>query len=173
MLHYISAQMLVGFAGAALVYYYFKAQFSVVDPTLAHTAGIFTTFPAVPQFMPGFMSEIIATAILLFAILAIVEHFNSEKAGWLAPFAIGALIVGIGMSFGGMDGYAINPARDLSPRLFITLMGFQHTGLLDGSYVWLMVFGSLIGEPIGAWLYRYTLGKKPTLYATDSESYKP
>ena len=167
MFHYIVAQMLGGFVGAALVYYYFKTELVVVDPLLTHTANIFTVFPALPQFMPAFMSEIIATAILLFGILAIVEHFNSEKAGWLAPFAIGGLIVGIGMSFGGMDGYAMNVARDFSPRVFTALMGFQHNGLTDGSYVWLMVFGSLIGGPIGALLYNFTVGQKPTLYKTD------
>lgn len=173
MLHYISAQMIGAFIGAAVVYYFYQAKFALVDPTLSHSAGIFTTFPAVPQFFPGFMAEIIATAILLFGILAIVEHFNDEKAGWLAPFAVGALIIAIGMSFGGMHGYAMNPARDLSPRIFITLLHFQNNGLTDGSTAWIApVFGSLIGGPIGALLYNATIGRKPTLYKTDSESYK-
>jgi len=167
--HYVLAQMCGGFVGAALVYYFYQAKFALVDPTLAHSASVFTTFPAVPQFMPGFMAEVIATAILLFGILAIVEHFNNEKAGWLAPFAIGALIVAIGMSFGGMHGYAMNPARDLSPRVFIALIGFQHNGLTEGSTIWMApVFGSLLGACIGAWLYGLTLGQKPTLYKTDS-----
>lgn len=173
MFHYILAQMLGGFVGAVVVYYFYQAKIALVDPTLSHSAGIFTTFPAVPQFMPGFMAEIIATAILLFGILAIVEHFNNEKAGWLAPFAIGSLIVAIGMSFGGMHGYAMNPARDFSPRLFITLMHFQNNGLSNGSNAWIApVFGSLIGGPIGAWLYNLTIGLKPSLYKTDAESYK-
>ena len=165
--------MLGAFAGAALVFYFYRAKFMLVDPTLSHSAGIFTTFPAVPGFMPGFMAEVIATAILLFGILAIVEHFNSEKAGWLAPFAIGALIVAIGMSFGGMHGYAMNPARDFSPRLFIALMHFQNNGLTQGSTIWIApVLGSLIGGTLGAFLYNMTLGQKPSLYKTDSQSYE-
>lgn len=167
--HYVVAQMLGAFVGAALVYYFYQAKFHLVDPTFAHTAGIFTTFPAVPQFMPGFMAEVIATALLLFGILAIVEHFNNEKAGWLAPFAIGGLIVAIGMAFGGMHGYAMNPARDLSPRIFVTLMGFKNTGLGQGSIVWMApVFGSLIGAVLGAVLYHLTVGLKPTLFKTDA-----
>lgn len=158
---FISAQMIGGFIGAALVYFFYSAKFQQVDPTLAHSAGIFTTFPAIStSFMPGFMAEIIATAILMFAILAIVENFITDKAGFLAPFAVAALIVGIGMSFGGMHGYAMNPARDFSPRLFVTLMEFQHTGLGGGSWIWAApVFGSLIGAPLGAWLFDLTLAK--------------
>lgn len=158
---FISAQMIGGFIGAALVYFFYSAKFQQVDPSLAHSAGIFTTFPAITtSFMPGFMAEIIATAILMFAILAIVENFINDKAGFLAPFAVAALIVAIGMSFGGMHGYAMNPARDFSPRLFVTLMGFQHTGLGGGSWIWAApVFGSLIGAPLGAWLFDLTLAK--------------
>lgn len=159
---FISAQMIGGFLGAALVYFFYAAKFQQVDPTLAHSAGIFTTFPAITtSFMPGFMAEIIATAILMFAILAIVENFINDKAGFLAPFAVSALIVAIGMSFGGMHGYAMNPARDFSPRLFTALMGFQHNGLTDGSWIWAApVFGSLIGAPLGAWLFDLTLAKR-------------
>lgn len=167
--HYIVAQMAGAFVGSALVYYFYAAKIAAVDPHLSSSSGIFTTFSALPLFWPCFMAEVIAAAILLFSILAIVEHFNKEKAGWLSPFAIGGLIVAIGMSFGGMHGYAMNPARDLSPRLFITLMHFQNTGLLHGATDWIApVFGSLIGAVIGAGLYHLTLGQKPRLYKTDN-----
>ena len=134
---YILAQMLGAFVGAAIVYYFYQAKFAEVDPTLSHTAGIFTTFPAVTAFMPGFMAEVIATAILMFGILAIVDHCTADKAGFLAPFGVAALIVAIGMSFGGMHGYAMNPARDFSPRLFTALVGFSNNGLSGGSTIWL------------------------------------
>jgi glycerol uptake facilitator protein len=160
--HYITGQMLGGFIGAAIVYYFYQAKFAIVDPGLANSAGIFTTFPAVPGFIPGFMAEIIATAILMFGILAIVENFLNDKAGWIAPFAVAALIVAIGMSFGGMHGYAMNPARDLSPRIFIAILGFANNGLTNGSCIWLApVLGSMIGAPIGAILFDITLGNKP------------
>ena len=161
MLHYIPAQMLGGFIGAALVYAFYAAKFALVDPEHLHTAGIFTTFPAVPQYWPGFLAELIATAVLMFSILAIIEYYVHEKAGWFSPFIIGVLIVGIGMSLGGMHGYAMNPARDLSPRIFVALMGFQNNGLVGGSLIWTQaVLGSLIGGPLGALIYEYTLGVK-------------
>lgn len=159
---YVTAQMIGGFLGALIVYIFFYAKFMEVDPTLSHSAGIFTTFPAITSnFMPGFMAEIIATAILMFAILAIVDHFTHEKAGFLSAFAVAALIVGIGMSFGAMHGYAMNPARDFSPRLLTAILGFHNNGLTDGSTIWMApVFGSLIGAPIGAFLYDLTLSVK-------------
>lgn len=160
-LHYITAQMIGGFLGAALVYYFYMAKFAIIDPGLIHSAGIFTTFPAMNTFMPGFMAEIIATAILMFGILAIVEHFTADKASWLAPFAVALLIVAIGMSLGGMHGYAMNPARDLSPRLFTVFMGFTNNGFSGGSHIWLApVLGSLIGAPLGAFTYDFTVGRK-------------
>lgn len=158
--HYVIAQMLGGFVGALIVYYFYSAKLILVDPGLTHSAGIFATFPAVPQFMPGLMAEIIPTAILLFGILSIVENYTHDKAIYLAPFAVGGLIVAIGMSFGGMHGYAMNPARDLSPRLMTVMLGFKNNGFSDGSHIWLApVLGSLIGGPLGAILYDLTLGK--------------
>lgn len=159
---FIVAQMLGGFIGAALVYIFYHAKFMIVDPTLSHSANIFTTFPGIENtFMPGFLAEIIATTILVFGILSIVEHFSIDNAGFLASFAVSALVVAIGMSFGAMHGYAMNPARDFSPRLFITLIGFTHNGLTDGSFIWAApVFGSVIGAIAGAILFDITLAKK-------------
>lgn len=154
---YIVAQMLGGFLGATIVYYFYQAKFAITDPTLAHSAGIFSTFPAVSAFMPSLMAEVIATAILMFGILAIVEHF-SNGARFLAPFAVAALIVGIGMSFGGMHGYAMNPARDFSPRLLTAMLGFKNNGLTDHSQIWIVpILGPLIGGPLGAFLYDFTI----------------
>ena len=169
MAHYMAAQMLGGALGAALAFIFYHAKFMLVDPSLSHTADIFTTFPAVPQFFPSLLSEIMATAALLFGILAIVEHFATEQAGWMAPAAIGALIVAIGMGLGGMHGYGMNPARDLSSRIFITLAGFKNTGLLD-SNIWLASpLGAMIGGPLGAILYTYTIGKHQTQFKTDPQ----
>ncbi len=161
--HYLIGQMLGGFIGAYLVYYFYQAKLLIVDPNLIHSAGIFATFPAVNLFMPSLMSEIIATAVLLFGILAIVEHFNNDKAVFLAPFAVSLLIVGIGMALGGMHGYAMNPARDFSPRLLTAIIGFKQNGLNDGSNIWIVpVIGPLIGGPVGALIYDLTIAKKHT-----------
>ena len=95
---YVTAQMLGGFLGALFVYIFYYAKFKEFDPTLSHTAGIFATFPAITNsFMPGFLAEIIATAILMFAILAIVDNFTHEKVAAFIPFAVSALIVGMVM----------------------------------------------------------------------------
>jgi len=164
---YAPAQMLGGFCGAALVYFFYSAKLKLMDPGLIHSAGIFTTFPAVPGFLPSFMAELIATGVLLFTILAITDHFHQEKSPYLpylAPFSIGLLIMGIGMSLGGMHGYAMNPARDLSPRIFIALMGFKNNGLTQHSLIWIpTILGSLLGGPIGAVLYQMSIGQRPKI----------
>ncbi len=153
--------MLGGFTGAAIVYYFYQAKFAIVDPDLSKFAGIFSTFPAVPGFLPSLMAEIIATAILMFGIMAIVDNFMYDKATYLAPFAIATLIVAIGMSFGGMHGYAMNPARDFSPRLFTAIMHFKNNGLTDGSGIWVIgVIGPLLGGPLGTFIYDLTLKPK-------------
>ena len=158
---YMLAQMVGAFLGALIVYYFYQAKFVMVDPQLTHSAGIFTTFPVSKAFIPAMMSEIIASAVLLFGILAIVDHFIHDSAPFLAPFAVAMLVVGIGMSFGGMHGYAMNPARDFSPRLLTALLGFKNNGLTDGSTIWAQaILGSLIGGPIGAFLYDFTIGRK-------------
>ena len=160
--YYIASQMLGAFLGAAIVYYFYHTKLLVVDPTLSHSSEIFATFPAMPNdYFASVMSELIGTAILMFGILAIIEHFTEENAPFLVPAAVALLVVAIGASFGGMHGYGINPARDFSPRLLITLLDFQNNGLTDGSLVWTQVIiGSLIGGPLGAILYDLTVGKK-------------
>jgi glycerol uptake facilitator protein len=159
--YYIMAQMLGGFLGALIVYIFYYAKFQQVDPGLTHSAAVFTTFPALSNtFMPGFIAEIIASFILMFAILSISDHFALTPQSFFVPFAVAGLIVGIGMSFGGMHGYAMNPARDFSPRLLVYLLGFKNTGL-DNSYIWLApVLGSIIGAIFGAIVFDKTLANK-------------
>jgi glycerol uptake facilitator protein len=158
---YILAQMIGGFVGALIVYIFFKAKIMLIDPQLTNSAGIFTTFPAINDFYSGFFAEVIASSLLIFGILSIVEHFNQDKAGFLAPFAVSALIVAIGMSLGAMHGYAMNPARDFSPRLLVTILGFKHNGLNDGSMVWITpVVAPVLGTIIGTFIYDITLKPK-------------
>jgi glycerol uptake facilitator protein len=155
---YITAQMLGGFIGSLIVYIFFRAKFLIIDPTLVNTASIFTTFPAINDFYSGFFAEVIATALLMFCILNIVENFNTDKATFLTPFAVSALIIAIGMSLGAMHGYAMNPARDFSPRVLISLLGFKNNGLTNGSFIWVTpVIGPIIGAIIGTFIYDITL----------------
>lgn len=161
--HYMTAQFAGAFTGAALVFAVFYAKWITFDPELAGTAGIFSTFPAVPGFWPGFFDQVVGTALLVGLILAVVDKFNAPPGANLAPLVIGLIVVAIGISFGGMNGYAINPARDLGPRLFSVLAGFQNNGLTSGPSVWLPpVLGPFLGGTIGALIYDFTIGRALT-----------
>ena len=148
---YSLAQTAGAFAGAAMVFGNYRPAFERADPGLERTAGIFTTFPAFPTApAAGFLDQIVGTALLLFLILAVVEH----APDWVQPLMIGLIVVAIGVSFGSMHGYAINPARDFGPRIFTVIAGFSNNGLTDGSGVWWVpIAGPLIGGPLGAALY--------------------
>ncbi len=78
----------------------------------------------------------IGTGLLLLFIFAITDEFNMPPGANLAPLMVGLVVVAIGMSFGGMHGYAINPARDFGPRLFTVVAGFRNNGITDGSRIW-------------------------------------
>jgi glycerol uptake facilitator protein len=153
-LPYSIAQTAGAFCAAALVFWNYHPAFLKVDPGLEHTAGIFTTFPAFPEFLSaGFIDQVIGTALLLLLIFAITDERNQPPAN-LQPLLIGLVVVAIGMAYGGLHGYAINPARDFGPRLFSALAGFKNNGLTDGPSVWWVpVVAPLIGGLIGGGLY--------------------
>jgi glycerol uptake facilitator protein len=154
-LPYSIAQTAGAFVAAAIVYWnYHPAFLKAAASGLTDTAGIFTTFPAfADQPSAGLLDQIIGTALLLLLIFAITDERNQPPAN-LAPILIGLVVVVIGMSFGGMHGYAINPARDFGPRLFTVLAGFKKNGLTDGSLVfWVPIVGPLIGGILGALVY--------------------
>jgi glycerol uptake facilitator protein len=154
---YSLAQTAGAFAAAALVYWNYLPAFRQVDPQLEHTAGVFTTFPAFPALpQAGFLDQMIGTGLLVLLIFAITDEFNMPPGSNLAPLMIGLVVVAIGMSFGGMHGYAINPARDFGPRLFTVIAGFRNNGLTDGDRVWWVpVAAPLIGGLAGAALYDF------------------
>jgi glycerol uptake facilitator protein len=156
-LPYSIAQTAGAFVAAALVYWNYLPAFRQMDPQLERTAGVFTTFPAFPAVLQaGFLDQVIGTALLLLLILAITDEFNAPPGANLAPLMIGLVVVAIGISFGGMHGYPINPARDLGPRLFITLAGFRNNGLTDGARIWWVpVVAPLVGGLVGAALYDF------------------
>ena len=152
---YWIAQTAGAFVAAAIVYWNYRPQFHLVDPGLDHTAGVFTTFPAFPmQLSAGLLDQTIGTALLLFMILAITDERNQVPGANLTPVLIGAIVVAIGMGFGGLHGFAINPARDFGPRLFTVAAGFKNNGLTDGGFVfWVPIVGPLLGGIIGAAAY--------------------
>ncbi|MEK7404031.1 MAG: MIP/aquaporin family protein [Acidobacteriota bacterium] len=155
LLPYSLAQTAGAFLGAALVFSNYRLMFLKADPQLERTAGIFTTFPALPGApAAGFLDQVLGTALLLLLVLAITDERNQAPGANLTPLLIGLVVVAIGVSFGALHGYAINPARDLGPRLLTVLAGFKNNGLTDGTHVWWVpIAGPLLGGVLGAWLY--------------------
>jgi len=154
---YSIAQTAGAFFAAALVYRNYLPAFHQFDPDLLRTAGVFTTFPTFPALLQaGFLDQVIGTGLLLLLILAITDELNMPPGANLAPLMIGLVVVAIGMSFGGMHGYAINPARDFGPRLFTAVSGFRNNGLTDGPRVWWVpVVAPLLGGLLGAAVYDF------------------
>jgi glycerol uptake facilitator protein len=160
-LPYMLAQVAGAFAGAALVYINYLPAFRVFDPELSKTATIFATAPTFPDlWWHGLFDQIIGTAFLLGLVLAITDPDNLPIPMWFQPVLIGLVVVAIGISWGGMHGYAINPARDLGPRLFTLVAGFRNVGF-DGPAWWVPIVGPLLGGLLGAIVY--DLGIRPFL----------
>ena len=151
---YSIAQIAGAFVAAAVVFWNYHPAFLRADPQLDHTAGVFTTFPAFPEILSaGLLDQIIGTALLLMMIFAITDERNQPPAV-LTPLMIGLVVVVVGMSFGGMHGYAINPARDFGPRLLTVVAGFKNNGLTDGPLVfWVPIVGPIVGGLIGGFVY--------------------
>ena len=158
---YSLAQIFGAFMAALIVFVNYYFQILKVDPDLTKTAGIFTTFPAERgHLIMGLFDQILGTFLLLFLILCAVDYFKKAKAEHLSPIVIGLIVVAIGMSFGGMFGYAINPARDFGPRLMTVMVGYSNNGLTDGTFIFLVpIIGPIIGGVLGAFAYDHTVAK--------------
>lgn len=169
-LPYSLAQTAGAFCAAAMVYWNYLPAFHKVDPLLERTAGVFTTFPAFPSLpQAGFLDQLLGTALLLLLIFAITDEFNAPPGANLAPLMIGLVVVAIGMSFGGMHGYPINPARDLGPRLFTLVAGFRNNGINDGTHVWWVpVVAPLLGGLLGAACYDWII-RRAIVSVTEQE----
>ena len=153
-LPYIVAQMLGGFLGAVLVYLYYKDHYDVTDDPVAKLST-FCTVPAIRNYGRNLFSEIVGTFVLVFVILALSMQNNLPEVGMgsLGAFPVAMLIVALGMSLGGTTGYAINPARDLAPRLAHALLPIKGKGSSDWAYSWVPVLGPIIGGFLAAVLY--------------------
>jgi glycerol uptake facilitator protein len=153
---YILGEFLGAFIGATLVFLAYYSHFGETeDPGLK--LAVFSTGPAIRNTPLNLLTEIIATFALLFGIYAIAfgrgEDLNGGLVGdltSLAPFLVGLLVVGIGISLGGPTGYAINPARDLGPRIMHAILPIPGKGDSDWGYSWIPVVGPIIGGILGA-----------------------
>jgi glycerol uptake facilitator protein len=149
--HYWIGEMLGAMTGAVLVWAaYYLHWAETEDPGLK--LAVFSTGPAIRNYFWNVVTEVIGTCVLVFGILAI-GTFPGPGASGLSILLVAFLVVGIGLSLGGPTGYAINPARDLGPRIMHAILPIPGKGPSDWSYAWVPVLGPLIGGAIGALLY--------------------
>lgn len=147
---YIIAQFLGAILGGCLVYLLFKAQFDATDDP-GTKLGCFSTGPSIPNAGLNLLSEIVGTFVLVFAIKGIGNV--DGIAGGLNYLLVFGIIVSVGMSLGGLTGYAINPARDLGPRIAHAFLPIKGKGDSNWGYAWVPVVGPIIGGIIASVLY--------------------
>lgn len=160
---YVAAQMVGGFLGAILVWLLYLPHWAATTDPGAKLA-VFATGPAIRNTASNFIGEVIGTIVLLFGILAIAANAQTLStpgdvdlsfvfSRGLQPLLVGVLVLGIGLSLGGPTGYAINPARDLAPRLAHAILPIPGKGSSDWGYAWIPVVAPIVGGILGAGLY--------------------
>jgi glycerol uptake facilitator protein len=153
---YVAAQIAGAMFGALLVWLAYLPHWRETPDTGAKLA-VFCTGPAIRSTAANLLCEIIGTATLVFGVLAIPSGTNLTEPGWatgFGPLIVGLLVFAIGLSLGGPTGYAINPARDLGPRLAHAILPIAGKGGSDWRYSWIPIVGPILGGIIGAWTYR-------------------
>jgi len=144
---YIVAQLLGAALGAALVWIFYRLHFAATDDADAKL-GVFCTAPAIRNLPANFAAELIGTFVLVFAVLRIAKP--EVGLGALDALPVALVVLAIGLSLGGTTGYAINPARDLSPRIVHALLPIPGKRDSDWSYAWVPVLGPIAGALIAA-----------------------
>ncbi|MDQ0214694.1 glycerol uptake facilitator protein [Oikeobacillus pervagus] len=147
---YIVAQMIGAIIGATIVYFHFLPHWKVTEDP-GTKLGVFATGPAIPHTFANLMSEFIGTFVLVLGILTIGAN---KFADGLNPFIVGLLIVAIGVSLGGTTGYAINPARDLGPRIAHFILPIPGKGSSNWKYAWIPVVGPMLGGSFAGLFYQ-------------------
>jgi glycerol uptake facilitator protein len=152
---YLAAQMLGAIAGGALVWLHYFQHWKET-PDVAVKLACFCTAPAIRNTVMNLLSEVIATFVLVFVVGAIFSRSVAAAgpAAGLAPYLVGSLVWGIGLSLGGPTGYAINPARDLGPRIAHAILPIAGKGRSDWTYAPIPVLGPLAGGVLAGVLLR-------------------
>jgi glycerol uptake facilitator protein len=173
-LPYWGAQLAGAFIGALLVYADYAEAFrafesnehlvrgAMVDGKLlgpaAGGAGVFATYPTFDTTWRNFLSEFLGTAILLLGVRALTDRRNAGPGGYVEPLALGGLVWAIGLSLGGLTGYAINPARDLGPRLASAILGWGPSVFQShGGFFWVPIVAPFAGGLAGIALYDFAI----------------
>ncbi len=173
-LPYWGAQLAGAFAGALLVYIDYGDAFAALERdehivrgvmeagklagSAAGGAGVFATYPAFDTTWRNVFSEFLGTTVLLLGVRALTDRRNAAPGGYVEPLALGGLVWAIGLSLGGLTGYAINPARDLGPRLASALLGWGAAVFQShGYYFWIPIIAPLAGGLAGSALYDFAI----------------
>lgn len=149
---YLAGQMAGAFLGACAVYLTYKSHYDITDDQGGKLAT-FCTSPAKKNLLLNFFSEAIGTFVLIFGILYIPAATND--LGGLSPLPVALIVLSIGLSLGGTTGYAINPARDLGPRLAHAVLPIKDKGSNEWDYAWIPVAGPVVGSIIAVLLYGF------------------
>ncbi|AJA47317.1 putative glycerol uptake facilitator protein [Clostridium pasteurianum DSM 525 = ATCC 6013] len=147
---YIAAQLIGAFLGAIIVWIYYRPHFNATEDKEAKLA-VFCTQPAIRDIYSNFICEFIGTFILVFAILGVG---NTKMINGLSPIVVGGIIWAIGLTLGGTTGYAINPVRDLGPRIAHYILPIKDKGSSDWKYALIPVAAPICGGIVGALLYK-------------------
>ncbi|MDC0716505.1 MIP/aquaporin family protein [Nannocystis bainbridge] len=152
---YMCAQLLGAFVGATIVWLAYRRQFdATADP--ATVRGVFCTAPAIRDLGSNFLTEAIATCVFVLGVLQIAAP--THGLGALDALPVALLVLAIGLSLGGPTGYAINPARDLGPRLAHAILPLRGKGDSDWGYAWVPIAGPLVGATAAALLHGALFG---------------
>lgn len=164
---YLAGQMVGALIGATLVYLAYFSQWSETTDQAAKL-GVFATGPEIRSPGANLVTEIIGTGMLVFGVLGIGANAGEMVSGdfdltavfstAINPMLVGVLVFAIGMSLGGPTGYAINPARDLGPRIAHALLPIPGKGSSDWGYAWIPVVGPIVGGVMGALLFDWIFG---------------
>lgn len=147
---YIAAQFLGAMTGTTLVWLAYKQHFDATDDASLKLA-VFCNSPAIRSTAHNLLTEIIGTFALVFGVLMITK--GDSSLGSLDALPVALLVLGIGLSLGGPTGYAINPARDLGPRIMHALLPIKNKGTNDWRYSWIPVAGPVIGGLLAAFIH--------------------
>ena len=148
---YLSGQFLGAMIGATFVWIAYKPHFDVTEDAGAKLA-VFSTGPAIRSTFHNLFTEAIGTFVLVFGVLLMVKPDSSLGALDALPVAL--VVLGVGLCLGGPTGYAINPARDLGPRIMHAILPIKNKGTSDWNYSWIPVVGPLIGGVLAAALFK-------------------
>ncbi len=144
---YFAAELTGAFVGAIIAWLAFKQHFDAEEDP-GKKLGVFSTGPAIRNYGWNTLTEVVGTFVLVFVIL-----ISGGTPSGLGPLFVALLVVGIGASLGGPTGYAINPARDLGPRIAHAILPIKGKGSSDWGYSWVPIVGPFIGGALGALLF--------------------